>query len=46
VAWLTGAGRLPAKPAPEIRFEAGDVVVLGEPDSLAAAEMRLLQGTK
>jgi len=29
---------------PETRFEAGDmVVVLGEPDSLAAAEIRLLQ---
>jgi hypothetical protein len=24
-------------PGPETRFEAGDVVVLGEPDSLAAA---------
>ena len=35
------------EPAPETRFEAGDVVVvLGEPDSLAAAEIRLLQGTK
>lgn len=33
--------------APETRFEAGDVVVvLGEPDSLAAAEIRLLQGAK
>ena len=33
------------EPAPETRFEAGDVVVvLGEPDSLAAAEIRLLQG--
>ncbi len=32
-------------PVPETRFEAGDVVVvLGEPDGLAAAEMRLLQG--
>jgi len=32
---------------PETRFEAGDVVVVvvpGEPDSLAAAEIRLLQG--
>jgi Trk K+ transport system NAD-binding subunit len=29
------------------RFEAGDVVVvLGEPDALEAAEIRLLQGTK
>jgi len=35
------------EPAPATRFEAGDVVVvLGEPDSLAAAEIRLLQGTK
>ena len=35
------------EPAPETRFEAGDVVVvLGEPESLAAAEIRLLQGTK
>ena len=35
------------EPTPETRFEAGDVVVvLGEPDSLAAAEIRLLQGTK
>jgi CPA2 family monovalent cation:H+ antiporter-2 len=35
------------EPGLETRFEAGDVVVvLGEPDSLAAAEMRLLQGTK
>ena len=35
------------EPAPETRFEAGDVVVvLGEPDSLAAAEIRLLQGAK
>jgi len=34
-------------PGPETRFEAGDVVVvLGEPDSLAAAELRLLQGIK
>ncbi len=33
------------EPGPETRFEAGDVVVvLGEPDSLAAAEIRLLQG--
>jgi len=29
---------------PQTRFEAGDVVVLGEPDGLAAAEIRLLQG--
>ena len=35
------------EPAPEMRFEAGDVVVvLGEPDALEAAEVRLLQGTK
>jgi CPA2 family monovalent cation:H+ antiporter-2 len=35
------------EPAPETRFEAGDVVVvLGEPDALEAAEIRLLQGTK
>lgn len=35
------------EPGPETRFEAGDVVVvLGEPDGLAAAEIRLLQGTK
>ena len=35
------------EPAPETRFEAGDVVVLlGEPDSLEAAEIRLLQGAK
>ena len=33
--------------APETRLEAGDVVVvLGEPDALEAAEIRLLQGTK
>jgi CPA2 family monovalent cation:H+ antiporter-2 len=33
------------EPGPETRFEAGDVlVVLGEPESLAAAEIRLLQG--
>ncbi|HEY5291931.1 MAG TPA: monovalent cation:proton antiporter-2 (CPA2) family protein [Burkholderiales bacterium] len=33
------------EPGPETRFEAGDViVVLGEPDSLAAAEIRLLNG--
>jgi len=33
------------EPAPETRFEAGDVVViLGEPDALEAAEIRLLQG--
>jgi CPA2 family monovalent cation:H+ antiporter-2 len=32
-------------PAPEARFEAGDVVVLlGRPDALEAAETRLLQG--
>jgi len=32
------------EPGPETRFEAGDVVVvLGEPDSLAAAEIRLLK---
>jgi len=36
-----------SEPAPETRFEAGDVVVvLGEPDALEAAEIRLLQGTK
>ena len=30
---------------PETRLEAGDViVVLGEPDALEAAEIRLLQG--
>ncbi len=30
-----------------MRFEAGDVVVvLGEPDALEAAEIRLLQGKK
>jgi CPA2 family monovalent cation:H+ antiporter-2 len=35
------------EPASETRFEAGDVVVvLGEPDSLAAAEILLLQGRK
>ena len=35
------------EPAPETRLEAGDVVVLlGEPDALEAAEIRLLQGTK
>jgi len=35
------------EPGPGTHFEAGDVVVLlGEPDSLAAAEIRLLQGTK
>ena len=35
------------EPAPETRFEAGDVVVmLGEADALEAAEIRLLQGTK
>ena len=35
------------EPEPETCFEAGDVVVLlGEPDGLAAAEIRLLQGTK
>ena len=33
------------EPAPETRFEAGDVVVvLGEPDALEAAEIRLLKG--
>jgi CPA2 family monovalent cation:H+ antiporter-2 len=33
------------EPSPETRFEAGDVVVVqGEPDSLAAAEIRLLTG--
>jgi hypothetical protein len=33
------------EPSPQTRFEAGDVVVvLGEPDSLAAAEIRLLTG--
>ncbi|MBE0620212.1 MAG: cation:proton antiporter [Burkholderiales bacterium] len=36
-----------SEPAPETRFEEGDVVVvLGEPDALEAAEIRLLQGTK
>lgn len=44
MARLTRASRFPAKPAPETRFEAGDVMVPGEPDSLAAAEIRLLQG--
>jgi CPA2 family monovalent cation:H+ antiporter-2 len=35
------------EPAPETRFETGDVVVvLGEPDALEAAEIRLLQGSK
>ena len=35
------------EPAPVTRFEVGDmVVVLGEPDGLVAAEIRLLQGTK
>ncbi len=35
------------EPDPETRFEAGDVVVvLGEPNALEAAEIRLLQGTK
>ncbi|MFH1043540.1 MAG: monovalent cation:proton antiporter-2 (CPA2) family protein [Pseudomonadota bacterium] len=35
------------EPGPETRFESGDVVVvLGEPESLAAAEILLLQGTK
>ena len=35
------------EPAPETSFEAGDVVVvMGEPDALEAAEVRLLQGTK
>ena len=35
------------EPGPQTRFEAGDVVVvLGEPDSLVAAEILLLQGTK
>ncbi len=33
------------EPAPETRFETGDVVVvLGEPDALEATEIRLLQG--
>ena len=33
------------EPGPETRFEAGDVVVvLGDPNSLAAAEIRLLTG--
>jgi CPA2 family monovalent cation:H+ antiporter-2 len=36
-----------SEPGPETRFETGDVVVvLGEPDALEAAEIRLLQGTK
>ena len=35
------------EPGPETRFESGDVMVLlGEPDALEAAEIRLLQGTK
>ena len=35
------------EPGPETRFEAGDVlVVLGEPDGIAAAEIHLLQGSK
>ena len=35
------------EPGPETRLEAGDVVVvLGEPDTLEAAEIRLLQGAK
>ncbi|MFA5914606.1 MAG: NAD-binding protein, partial [Burkholderiales bacterium] len=35
------------EPGPQTRFEAGDVVVLlGAPDALEAAEIRLLQGTK
>ena len=35
------------EPAPETCFETGDVVVLqGEPDALAAAEIRLLQGAR
>ncbi len=34
-------------PDPETRLQAGDVIVLlGTPEQLAAAEMRLLQGTK
>lgn len=34
-------------PAPETRFETCEVVVvLGEPDALKAAEIRLLQGVK
>ena len=33
------------EPGPQTRFDTGDVVaVLGEPDSLAAAKMRLLTG--
>jgi len=32
--------------APKTRFEAGVVVVLGEPDALEAAKICLLQGTK
>jgi monovalent cation:H+ antiporter-2, CPA2 family len=33
------------EPGPETRFEAGDmIVVLGEPEALEAAEIRLLQG--
>ena len=41
------AGIHAGEPGPETRFEAGDVVVLlGAPDGLAAAEIRLLQGTK
>jgi hypothetical protein len=39
------AARAGSEPGSETRFEAGDVVVLlGEPDSLAAAEIRLLNG--
>jgi len=34
------------EPAPETRVKAGDVVVLGEADSLEAAELRLLRGAK
>ena len=38
-----GSGKLP--PAAELRLEPGDVVVLlGAPELLAAAEIRLLQG--
>jgi CPA2 family monovalent cation:H+ antiporter-2 len=44
---VRGRGFRVGEPGPETRFEAGDVVVvLGGPDSLAAAEVRLLQGAK
>jgi CPA2 family monovalent cation:H+ antiporter-2 len=38
-------GSRSARPTPEWRFEAGDVVVvLGRPENLAIAEARLLEG--